>query len=201
MDKDETWKTDEYGKSHEGRVSVLDADGAVPDAVYFDSNSGGFGWQVRHWSDYDGIDYPERPKAQVLRAECACGWTGDPHTVDWAKAGGRPFREHGMELADRCMDDWDHDTIVVAETTIPLTFDLQTLLHRVTDAIEKLALDSPSAAIKAARSLELIAQRTAHGPAHEARSDDPAAVAAALGLNIDDTHSPLARLGGWSHYG
>ncbi|WP_234344382.1 hypothetical protein [Streptomyces sp. WM6372] len=78
--------------------------------------------------------------------------------------------------------------------------ELQSLLDNVTDAIENLAKDSPTAAVKAARTLETIAQRTAYWPAHEASAQDPETVAAALGLNVDETRTLLARFGGWSPY-
>ncbi|CAL9635559.1 hypothetical protein SUDANB120_06195 (plasmid) [Streptomyces sp. enrichment culture] len=35
MDCDETWTTEAYGRSHEGRVGVLLADGTVPEPVCF----------------------------------------------------------------------------------------------------------------------------------------------------------------------
>ncbi|MFE2148163.1 hypothetical protein ACFXA3_41735, partial [Streptomyces sp. NPDC059456] len=83
-DSDETWTSDEYGTSHEGRGGVLLADGTAPEPVYFDSSSSGSGWQVRHWSVYDGEGpCTPCPKAAALRAECSCGWTGEPRPVDW----------------------------------------------------------------------------------------------------------------------
>lgn len=200
MAKDETWTSDEYGRSHEGRVAVLLADGTTPEPVYFDSNSGPSGTMVRHWSVYDGSDHPTRPRAHILRAECACGWTGQAHSVDWEEVGNRPFREHGSRTAGRCLDDWDEHTVAVGDTTVPLPDELRSLLDNVTDAIEELAKDSPTAAVKAARTLENIAQRTAYWPAHEASTHAPETVAAALGLNVEETRALLARFGGWSPY-
>ncbi|MEU6867749.1 hypothetical protein ABZ924_31705 [Streptomyces sp. NPDC046876] len=201
MEKDEIWTSDEYGTSHEGRVGVLVADGTTPQPVYFDSNSGGGGWDVSHWSVYDGGMYPARPKAEVLRAECSCGWTGTTYPLDWHTAGDRPFRESGWDTAARCQEDWDRHINTVGDTTVPLPAELQALLRNVSDAIERLAKESPTAAIKAARGLELIAQRTAYWPAHDARGQDPAEVAAGLGLNLDDTRALLARFGGWNLFG
>lgn len=65
---DETWTSDEFGASHQGRVGVLLDDGTLPKPVYFD---GSFrtGHDVAHWSVYDGGTWPERPRAAVLRAE------------------------------------------------------------------------------------------------------------------------------------
>ncbi|MFJ5812216.1 hypothetical protein [Streptomyces sp. NPDC093093] len=52
-------------------------------------------------------------------------------------------------------------------------------------------------ALKAARTLELIAQRTAHWPAHDApRHRDPQTVAADLGLTVDTARGRMARFGG-----
>ncbi|MEU9417398.1 hypothetical protein [Streptomyces sp. NPDC048272] len=201
MEKDETWTSDEYGKSHEGRVGTLLADGSSPKPVYFDSNSGGFGWEVRHWSAYDGGTHPWRPQADALQGECSCGWRGEPRTVDWTNAGDLPFREHGWETVGECQDDWDRHITAVAATTVPLPAELETLLQNVAEAIERLGQDAPTAALKAARTLELIAGRTAHGPAHDARGQDPEKVAASLGLNVGDSRALLARYGGWSHYG
>ncbi|MFD9535302.1 hypothetical protein [Streptomyces sp. NPDC060010] len=48
VEKDETWTSDEYGRSHEGRAGVLLDEGTAPKQVYFDSNSGSSGWEVRH---------------------------------------------------------------------------------------------------------------------------------------------------------
>ncbi|MEU4730084.1 hypothetical protein [Streptomyces sp. NPDC023588] len=66
MAKDETWKSEERGRSHEGRVAVLLFDGTRPEPVYFDSASGPSGMVVR-------VTAPTSPPgpAPVLRAECA----------------------------------------------------------------------------------------------------------------------------------
>ncbi|MFJ8164195.1 hypothetical protein ACIRBY_25170 [Streptomyces sp. NPDC096136] len=40
MKMDETWTSDEFGTSHEGRGGVLLADGTAPKPVCFDSASG-----------------------------------------------------------------------------------------------------------------------------------------------------------------
>ncbi len=197
METDETWTCDEYGRSHEGRVGVLLEDGSVPKPVYFDAVSSGSGWEVCHWSVYDGgSTHLPRPRAHALHAKCSCGWTGPHQTIDWEAAGQLPLREHGLEAAERCENDWDTHITAVGETTVPLPVEVQALLQAVTDAIEHLAQDSPTAALKAARTLELIAQRTAHWPAHEARHQDPEKVAAALGLSVDATRGLLARFGG-----
>lgn len=58
----------------EGRAGVLLADGSVPKPVYLDSNSGGGGCEVCHWSVYDGAGpCTTAPKTDALHAECSCG--------------------------------------------------------------------------------------------------------------------------------
>ncbi|MFD7030215.1 hypothetical protein ACFWAR_19450 [Streptomyces sp. NPDC059917] len=169
--------------------------------MYIDSSSGGYGWEVSHWSVYDGGAFPKRPRAHALQGECSCGWRGEPRAVDWTTAGDLPLGEYGAERAGECQDDWDRHLAAVAATTVPLPTDLDTLLQDVAATIERLGRDTPTAALKAARSLELIAARAAHGAAHDARGEDPEKVAAALGLNVGDSRALLARYGGWSHYG
>ncbi|MFI8503540.1 hypothetical protein ACIGFK_34290 [Streptomyces sp. NPDC085524] len=98
------------------------------------------------------------------------------------------------------MDDWDRHIVDVGENTVPLPAALETLLEQVSAAIEKLADDSPTAAVKASRKLEVIALRTAHWPAQKAAEREPEAVAAKLGLAVDATRALLARFGGWNVY-
>ncbi|MFD7558863.1 hypothetical protein ACFV9E_30555 [Streptomyces sp. NPDC059835] len=100
-------------------------------------------------------------------------------------------------MADQCQDDWDRHIHTAGDTTVLLPAELQELLRGVGDAVGTLAKDSPVAAIEAARSLELIAQRTAYEAAHDARGQDPAEVAASLGFNLHDTRALLAGFDGW----
>lgn len=115
--------------------------------------------------------------------------------------GGYPFHESGRPTAEQCEQDWAGHISTVRDTTIPLPAGLETFMRSVSDGIETLSWDSPAAAIKAARRLELIAQRTAYGAAHDACDRDPAELAAALGLSSDDAAGLLARLGGWRYLG
>ncbi|MFD8148288.1 hypothetical protein [Streptomyces sp. NPDC059708] len=151
MENDETWISDEYGASHEGRVGVLLVDGTVPKPVYFASASGTDGQDISHWSVYDGRSHPARPQAHALRAECSCGCSGDTHAMNWDAAGGYPFHESGRPTAEQCEQDWDGHISTVRDTTIPLPAELETLMRSVSDGIERLSWDSPAAAIKAAR--------------------------------------------------
>ncbi|WP_327257218.1 hypothetical protein [Streptomyces sp. NBC_01244] len=65
----ETWASDEFGASHQGRVGVLLSGGSTPKPVYSDGVSGP-GCEVAHWSVHDGGTWPQRPLAAVLRVEC-----------------------------------------------------------------------------------------------------------------------------------
>ncbi len=67
------WWTVDFGDSHAGAVGVL-VGGREPGPVYFDVGSGSDVPSTRHWSAYDGR--AGRPRAEVLRAVCACGWRG-----------------------------------------------------------------------------------------------------------------------------
>lgn len=64
--------------------------------------------------------------------------------------------------AERCERDGDTHITAVGSTTVPLPAEPEELLPPVAAAIENLGRDAPAAALKAARSLELIAQRTAY---------------------------------------
>ncbi|ARE72566.1 hypothetical protein B6R96_00195 [Streptomyces sp. Sge12] len=48
--------------------------GTEPGPVYFDVGSGPDMPSTTHWSAYDGRS--RRPRAEALRAVCACGWRG-----------------------------------------------------------------------------------------------------------------------------
>ncbi|MEU9415918.1 hypothetical protein [Streptomyces sp. NPDC048272] len=76
------------------------------------------------------------------------------------------FHESGLPTAEQCQEYWDTHLRGVAATTIPLPAELEALLQTVTAVIENLAQDSPTAALKAARTLELIAQQRRNGEQH-----------------------------------
>ncbi|MFD9744712.1 hypothetical protein ACFWX5_14350 [[Kitasatospora] papulosa] len=67
------WQTVEFGGVHAGAVGVL-IGGSVPGPVYFDVGSGPHVPSTTHWTVYDGR--LRRPRAEALRAVCACGWQG-----------------------------------------------------------------------------------------------------------------------------
>ncbi|MFI8345663.1 hypothetical protein ACIF8W_37215 [Streptomyces sp. NPDC085639] len=168
----ETWTTEEFGSSHTGAVGVLLADGTVPDPAYFDSGSGPGGQAVSQWSVYDGR-WAHVPRAAALRTVCSCGWAGPEHRLDWEvmEGQGLDLDDGGEDQADACLKDWDGHTEQVEATTIPLPETVTTLLERLEEEIDKLTRTSPVAAVRAARRLEVTAERgrLLDGPRHRQR--------------------------------
>ncbi|MFJ2746187.1 hypothetical protein ACIO3O_41735 [Streptomyces sp. NPDC087440] len=199
MAEDETWTTDEYGTSHEGRVGVLLPDGSVPKPVYFDGAST-VGQLVAHWSVYDGEGF-HGPRAQSLRAECSCGWEGEPHPLDWEAYGDVPMRKAARDLANECLHDWDQHTVQIGESTAALPEDLVELLREVERRIEQIPHETPVVTLKALRHLEVLAVRLGHGAAQDARCEPVEEVAAGLGLDVRAAKALLARFGQWDFYG
>ncbi|KOU38018.1 hypothetical protein ADK55_35280 [Streptomyces sp. WM4235] len=196
----ETWTTEEFGTSHEGAVGVLLTDGSVPPPVYFDSASGTSGQSVSQWSVYDGR-HPHGPRAGTLRAVCSCGWTGPEHPLDWEAIGETELEEAGDEQADACLRDWDGHTARVEATTVPLPATVTDLLRRLEEEIDKLTQDSPIAAVRATRRMEITAERVGYWAARSTRHDlNAVQAAAALGLDENTARKTMARLGRWSPY-
>ncbi|MGW7059520.1 hypothetical protein ACWGHM_13355 [Streptomyces sp. NPDC054904] len=200
MGEREMWTAKEFGRSHEGWVGVVLADGTVPGTVFFVSGSGSSGRSVSQWSVYDGRRF-RGPRAAAVRAVCCCGWTGPDHRLDWALIGDRELVEAGDGQADACVRDWDGHIVQVEATTTPLPEAITVLLERLEEEIEKLTKTAPVAAVRAARRMEVTAGRVGYWAANGARADlSTEQAAAALGLNEDATRSLLARFGGWSRY-
>ncbi|MFJ6566468.1 hypothetical protein ACIQNU_03550 [Streptomyces sp. NPDC091292] len=195
----ETWKTEEFGASHEGAVGVLAEDGTVPRPVYFDAGSSGNIQSVSHWSVYDGQFNSVR--AASLRGVCSCGWTGTEYPLDWDEIGDEDLADAGARLAEKCTIDWDDHTEGVAAAALPLPEPVTALLEELSREIEKLTKSSPLAAVRAVRRLEVAAVEVGYWAAREVRGDATAEeAAAALGLDEDAARSLLARLGRWSPY-
>ncbi|WP_327302171.1 hypothetical protein OG730_00370 [Streptomyces sp. NBC_01298] len=196
----ETWTTEEFGTSHTGAVEAVLADGTVPPPVYFDAGSGGGGDPVSQWSVYDG-HWPHTPKAAALRAVCSCGWTGPEHRLDWEAIGDQDLEDGGSEQADAGERDWDGHTTEVETTTVPLPETVTTLLERLEAEIARLTKTSPVAGVRAARHLEIVAERVGYWAARDTAADlDTAQAAAHLGLNEDAARKLMARFGRWSPY-
>ncbi|MFF3110958.1 hypothetical protein ACFVSN_17410 [Kitasatospora sp. NPDC057904] len=200
MGERQTWTTPEFGSSHEGAVGVLLADGTVPGPVFFPLSSSAGGQTVSEWSVYDGA-FAFVPRAHALRAVCSCGWTGPEHPLDWDDIGEQKLAVAGGDAADRCLEQWDEHTTDVERSAVPLPETVTDLLRRLSEEIQRLGTTSPLAAVRAARQLEVTAERVAYWAAHDARDDASLEQAAgALGLNEDDARHLLARFGGWSPY-
>lgn len=200
MSRRETWTTEEFGSSHAGAVGVLLADGTVPDPVYFDSASGGGCEAVAQWSVYDGR-WPHAPRAAALRAVCSCGWAGEEHRLDWEAMGEQELDDGGEDQAEACLKDWDGHTGEVEARSVPLPETVATLLERLEEEINKLTKSSPVAAVRAARRLEVVAERVGYRAARGTASDlDAAQAAVHLGLDEDAARKLMARFGGWSPY-
>ncbi|MCX4775426.1 hypothetical protein [Streptomyces sp. NBC_01264] len=200
MSRRETWTTEEFGTSHTGAVEAVLGDGSVPAPVYFDSGSGGGGDTVSQWSVYDG-GWPHVPKAAAVRAVCSCGWAGPDHRLDRETIAGRDLAVAGEDQADACDRDWYGHTDDVEATTVPLPETITTLLARLEEEIDKLTKTSPVAAVRAARRLEVTAERVGYWAARGTANDlDTEQAAAQFGLDEDAARKLLARLGRWSPY-
>ncbi|MFJ3842202.1 hypothetical protein ACIPY6_42870 [Streptomyces sp. NPDC090054] len=199
VDRD-SWTTEEFGTSHEGRVGVLLADGSVPAPVYFDTGSGSAGRSVTRWSVYDSRS-PHIPRAAALRAVCSCGWTGPEHPLDHASIADNGLDGIGDEQADACERDWDGHTARVEAGAIPLPEPVTVLLEQLEEEIDRLTKTSPVAAVRAARRLEVTAERVGYWAARGTRADlTTAQAAAALGLDEKAAIQLMARFGRWSPY-
>ncbi|MGE7386496.1 hypothetical protein ACQKM2_13570 [Streptomyces sp. NPDC004126] len=193
-DDRETWTAEEFGRSHEGSVGVLLADGSVPRPALFDTGSGPDVHESSHWSVYDGR-LPHIPRAAALRGVCSCGWTGPEHPLDWEAIGEQDLEDAADEQADACCQDWDGHTSAVEATTIPLPETVTSLLDRLEAEIGKLAETSPLAAIRAVRRIETTVGGVGYWAARHAQQDStPAQAAAALGLTEEAARRELERL-------
>ncbi|MFG2991678.1 hypothetical protein ACGFZK_20695 [Streptomyces sp. NPDC048257] len=178
MDGD--WQTVEFGDVHAGAVGAL-VGGAEPGPVYFDCGSGPDVPSTTHWSVYDGR--ARRPRADALRAACACGWRGAAeYPLDWDTIGDQPLYEADVDLTGP-LADWNAHLSVIRDKAVPLPGELAALLAAVAEQLDAAAADTPLAALRAAAVLERIAThvgREAAGTLHD--TDMPAeTLATALG--------------------
>ncbi|WP_331732780.1 hypothetical protein OG592_42420 (plasmid) [Streptomyces avidinii] len=178
------WWTVDLGDAHAGAAGVL-VGGSEPGPVYFDVGSGSGVLATSHWSAYDGRH--GRPRADALRAVCACGWRSTAeYPLDWSAIGDRPLYEGDVDLTGP-LADWTAHLSVVREAAVPLPERLAALLAEVAWQLTATAADAPLAALRAAGVPERIATRIGREAAGALRDDGmPAgAVATALGT----THS------------
>ncbi|MER5728981.1 hypothetical protein ABT084_11725 [Streptomyces sp. NPDC002138] len=183
--------------AREGRVGVLLEDGSVPEPVYFDGNSA-IGHTSDFWAGYSGRPF-YGPRAQLLRAVCGCGWTGERHLLDRERIGDMPLYEGdpAHEDAAKCREDWDRHIATVEELTIAFPKEVDHLLAQLTEALDRLVDEAPAGVLKAASRLEILAQSIGYDAAHIAgRSMDPGEVGAALGINADQAEDLIAHYRG-----
>lgn len=173
------WWTVDFGDAHAGAVGVL-VGGAEPGPVYFDVGSGSNVPSTRHWTAYDG--WHRRPRAQALRAVCACGWRGvAEYPLDWATVGDRPLYEADVDLSGP-LADWTAHLSVVRDAAVPLPEPLAALLVEMAEQLTVTAAHAPLAALRAAGVLERVAARAGREAAGALCDDGLSAEAVATGL-------------------
>ncbi|MFD6183571.1 hypothetical protein [Streptomyces goshikiensis] len=173
------WWTVDFGDAHAGAAGVL-VGGSEPGPVYFDVGSGSDVPSTTHWSAYDG--WARRPRAEALRAGCACGWRGAAeYPLDWDTIGDQPLYEADVDLAGP-LADWNAHLSLVRDKAVPLPEPLAALLVEITEQLTATAADTPLAALRAAGVLERIAARVARETVGALCDDGVSAEAVATGL-------------------
>ncbi|MGW7579794.1 hypothetical protein ACWGKU_20410 [Kitasatospora sp. NPDC054768] len=171
--------------------------------MYIQTTEHGAGQTTSQWYVYDGRDHLtyDAPRADKLRSVCSCGWAGPSHPLDWDQIGEQSLHEAAGDLAAECEQEWDGHAAEVDKSAVALPDDVAELVRLLGEKLEALGQTSPLAALRAARQLEVTAERAAYWPAHEVRRNiDLEEAASALGLNEDDTLSLLGRFGRRSLY-
>ncbi|MFD9339563.1 hypothetical protein ACFWBF_35060 [Streptomyces sp. NPDC060028] len=166
----------------------------MPKPVYFDGNSS-VGHTSEFWAAYGGRPF-YGPRAHLLRAVCECGWTGTEYPLDWERIGDKPLHEDEPTYldAENCRDDWDRHIETVEASTIAFPGEVDDLLTQMTEALDRLLGESPAAALKAARRLEILARGIGYDAAQAAhRSMEPEEVGTALGITGDHAEDLLDR--------
>ncbi|MFE5724781.1 hypothetical protein [Streptomyces erythrochromogenes] len=102
-----------------------------------------------YWSAYDGRH--GRPRAEALRAVCACGWRGsDQYPLDWDTIGDRPLCEADVDCTGP-LADWNAHLSLVRDDAVPLPEPLAALLFEITEQLTATAADAPLAALRGRR--------------------------------------------------
>ncbi|WP_405827232.1 hypothetical protein [Streptomyces sp. NBC_00105] len=173
------WWTVDFGDAHAGAVGVL-VGGSEPGPVYFDVGSGSEVPSTANWSAYDGR--ARRPRAEALRAVCACGWrSAAQYPLNWDTIGDQPLYEADIDLAGP-LADWTAHLSVVRDAAVPLPEPLAALLVEMAEQLTAAAADAPLAALRAAGVLERIAARVGREAAGVLRADGLSAEAVATAL-------------------
>ncbi|MFF4448825.1 hypothetical protein [Streptomyces sp. NPDC001502] len=94
-----------------------------------------------HWSAYDGR--ARRPRAEALRAVCACGWGPVPYRLDWDTIGDQSLYEADVDLAGP-LADWTVHLSVVREAAVPLPEPLAALLVEMAEQLRSASRMCPS---------------------------------------------------------
>ncbi|WP_405444710.1 hypothetical protein [Streptomyces erythrochromogenes] len=187
------WWTVEFGDAHAGAVGVL-VGGDEPGPVYFDVGSGSDVPSTSHWSAYDGRT--GRPRAEALRAGCACGWRGAAeYPLHWAAVGDRPLYEADIDLAGP-LADWNAHLSLVRDTAAPLPEPLAELLVQLTEQLTATTADTPLAALRAAGIVERIAARVGQEAAGALVDDGVSAETVATGLGTTRSKALMLLLRG-----
>ncbi|WP_328792694.1 MULTISPECIES: hypothetical protein [unclassified Streptomyces] len=173
------WWTVEFGDAHAGVAGVL-VGGGEPGPVYFDVGSGPNVPSTSHWSAYDGRH--RRPRAEALRAVCACGWRGAAeYPLDWTTVGDRPLYEADVDLTGP-LADWNAHLSLVRDRAVPLPEPLAALLVEITEQLTAATTDAPLAALRAIGMLERIATRIGREAAGSLAEGGVSAETVATGL-------------------
>ncbi|MFI8265766.1 hypothetical protein [Streptomyces sp. NPDC085665] len=99
------------------------------------------------WSAYDGRS--RQPRAEALRAGCACGWRGAAeYSLDRDATGGQLLYEADVDLTGP-LADWNAHLSLVRVKATPLTEPWAALLVEITEELTATTADSPLAALRA----------------------------------------------------
>ncbi|MER6449243.1 hypothetical protein [Streptomyces venezuelae] len=162
------WWTAEFGDVHAGAAGVL-VGGKEPGPVYIDIGSGPNILSTTHWTAYGGQG--GHPRAEAIRATCACGWRGTAHyPVDWTAIGDQPLHQADIDLTGP-LTDWTAHLSAVRDAAVPLPTPLTALLAEITEQLNTTAVNDPLAALRAAGFLERIATRATQEAAAAVRDD------------------------------
>ncbi|MFB7256854.1 hypothetical protein [Streptomyces nojiriensis] len=169
----------DFGDAHAGAAGAL-IGGGEPGPVYFDVGSGPNVPSTTHWSAYDGRH--RRPRAEALRAVCACGWRGAAeYPLNWATLGDRPLYAADVDLTGP-LADWTAHLSPVRDKAAPLPEPLAALLVEITERLTATAEDAPLAALRAAGMLERITARAGREAAGALADDGVSVETVAAGL-------------------
>ncbi|MGW3328536.1 hypothetical protein [Streptomyces virginiae] len=173
------WWTVGFGDAHAGAAGAL-IGGGEPGPVYFDVGSGPGVPSMTHWSAYDGRH--RRPRAEALRAVCACGWRGAAeYPLDWNAVGDGPLYEADVDLAGP-LADWNVHLSLIRDKAAPLPEPLSALLVELTEQLTATTADAPLAALRTVGVLERIAACVGREAACVLAEDGVPAEAVAIGL-------------------